>query len=189
MSMLHDGISSEQRHHVTAPTMPGGARGDPTVRCTCTTTSVSSPRGASIVVLQVAGEVDLGTVDFLATALTAVLREQPDHLIIDLAGLNFCGGCGLNVLAEAGVSAAREGTCYRVSAASRLMVRCWSRLWAKDEQPTQFPTCAAAMSAAWGQPRSAPQYIATPRSPLDNVAGADTTDPLETTALVVAPAA
>jgi anti-anti-sigma factor len=189
MSIQHDGISAEQRRHLTAPTRRG-ARGDPAVRCTCSTTSVSSPTGQSIVVLQVAGEVDLATVDFLATALTAVLRRQPDHLIVDLAQLSFCGACGLTVLAEAGVTAAGNGTRYSVSTASRLMTHCWSRLWARDEQPTQLPTCAAAVGAAWGRPApSTPQYIVAPRSPLDNVADADTTDHLATTALVAAPAA
>jgi anti-anti-sigma factor len=187
MSVQHDGLSTEQRPHLTAPTWHG-ARGDPTGRCTCDTTSVSSPTGESIVVLRVAGEVDLATVDLLATALTAVLRRQPDHLVVDLARLTFCGACGLTVLAEAGVSAAGTGTCYRVSAATRLMARCWSRLWDEGEQPTQFPSCAAAVSAAWGEPaRSTPQYIAAPRSPLDKVAGSK--DHGATTALVAVPAA
>jgi hypothetical protein len=104
--------------------------------------------------------------------------------------LSFCGACGLAVLAEAGVTAAAGATGYGVSAASRLMVRCWSRLWAEGEQPPQFPTCAAALSAAWGQ--SAPaavHYLAAPRPPLDSVGGADTTECVATTALVAAPAA
>jgi anti-anti-sigma factor len=165
MSIQHEGISSEQRSHVAVPLLHV-PRGDP-VRCTCSTTSMSSPTGESIVVLQVAGEVDLSTVDFLATALTAVLRQRPDHLIVDLAGLSFCGACGLTVLADAGVTAARDGTCYGISADSRLMVRCWSRFWIKSEQPTQFPTCSAGVSAAWARSaRLTPQYIAAPRLPL-----------------------
>jgi anti-anti-sigma factor len=187
MSIQHDGISTEQRRHLTAPTRHG-ARGDPSVRCICSATSVTSPTGESIVVLQVAGEVDLATVDFLATALTAVLRQQPDHLIVDLAQLSFCAACGLTVLAEAGVTAAGNGTRYGVSAASRLMTHCWSRLWAEDDQPIQFPTCAAAVGAAWGRPApSTPLYIAAPRTPLDSAAG--TPGLRAITALVAMPAA
>jgi anti-anti-sigma regulatory factor len=97
-------------------------------------------------VLRVVGEVDLGTVDLLTTALTATLRQRPDHLIVDLAEVIFCGARGLAAIAEAGVTATKDGTRFGVSAASALMRRCWAQFWA-SEQPTQFLTTAAAMNS------------------------------------------
>jgi hypothetical protein len=58
MSIEHDGVSTEQRRRLTASTRHG-ARGDPIGRCTCGTMTVFCPTGQNIVVLQVAGEVDL----------------------------------------------------------------------------------------------------------------------------------
>jgi anti-anti-sigma factor len=117
MSIQQHDISAEQRHHVAAPARYG-ARGDPAVRCTCGTTSTSSPTGESIVVLRIAGDLDLATVSFLTTVLTAVLSQRPDHLIVDLDELRFCAARGLAAIAEAGVTATNHGTRYGVSAAS-----------------------------------------------------------------------
>jgi anti-anti-sigma factor len=97
-------------------------------------------------VLRVAGELDLATVDLLTTELTATLRQRPNHLIVDLAEVIFCGARGLAAIAEAGVTATKDGTCFGVSAASALMRRCWAQFWA-SEQPTQFLTTAAAMNS------------------------------------------
>jgi anti-anti-sigma factor len=187
MSMQQHDVSAEQRRHVAAPARCG-ARGDPTVWCTCSTTSTSSPTGASIVVLRVAGELDLATVGFLTTALTAVLSQRPDHLIVDLAALRFCAARGLAAIAEAGVTATKDGTSFGVSAASALMLRCWAQFWA-SEQPTQFPTSVAAVSAAWAHPAlPTRQYIAQPLAPVDQAAGDDAAGHLATTVLA-APAA
>jgi hypothetical protein len=42
------------------------------------------------------------------------------------------------------------------------MLRCWAQFWT-SEQPTQFPTSVAAVSAAWAHPaRPTPQHIAHP---------------------------
>jgi anti-anti-sigma factor len=188
VSIQHHDISSEQRHDVAAPALYG-ARGDPTVRCGCSATTTSSPMGESIIVLRVAGELDLATVEFLTTALTAVLSRRPDHLIVDLAELSFCAACGLAAIAESGATATKDGTSFGVSGASGLMLRCWAQFWA-DEQPTHFPTSAAAVSAAWAHPAlPAPQSIAHPRPPLDAAADDDAANQVATTRLVAAPAA
>jgi anti-anti-sigma factor len=190
MSMQQHDVSAEQRRHVAAPARYG-ARGDPTVWCTCSTTSTSSSSstGASIIVLRVAGELDLATVEFLITALTAVLHQRPDHLIVDLAELSFCDARGLAAIAEAGVTATNDGTSFSVSAASALMLRCWAQFWA-NEQPTQFPTSVAAVSAAWAHPAlPTPQSITRALPPLDHAVGDDAADHLATTVLVAAPAA
>ena len=80
---------------VTAPAVPG-ARGDPMTgpgsRLTCSSTAVSGPTGP-VVVLRVAGEVDLCTVDLLRSAVGAVVAQRPAHLVVDLAGLGFCSRC------------------------------------------------------------------------------------------------
>jgi hypothetical protein len=62
MSMQQHDVSAEQSRHVAARARYG-ARGDPTVWCTCSTTSTSSPTGESIIVLRVGGELDLATVN------------------------------------------------------------------------------------------------------------------------------
>lgn len=113
-------------------------------RCTCTTTTTTSAAGESIVVFRVRGDLDLSTVEFLTTALSAVCGQQPDHLIVDLSELEFCSARGLALLIDAGTTV----TSYAIGAASPLMTRCWDRCWPRTELPTRFPTTADAVHAA-----------------------------------------
>jgi anti-anti-sigma factor len=106
-------------------------------------------------VLRIAGELDLSTVDFLTTVLTAVVHQRPDHLIVDLAEVSFCGARALAAIAEAGLTATTAGTRFGVSAASALIRRCWAQFWA-NEQPTQYRSTAAALSAAMAHPAHLP---------------------------------
>lgn len=54
------------------------------------------------------GELDLLTAPTLASVLDRALARDPWHLVVDLAGLGFCGVRGLSVLvAAAGTAAAR----------------------------------------------------------------------------------
>lgn len=115
--------------------------------CTCSSATVSLPTG-DIIVLTVSGELDLGTVDLLDTALTCLLDCEPDHLIVDLADVRFCGIRGLRLLVAAEKVADENGICFAVSAASLHLTRIWSRLWPIEELPVRFPTTAAALSAA-----------------------------------------
>lgn len=54
--------------------------------CRCGTTSIFAPEDDTVV-LRVAGVLDLATCALLQTALSCVLEQEPDHLIVDVAGL------------------------------------------------------------------------------------------------------
>jgi anti-sigma B factor antagonist len=120
---------------------------DPATLCACTVSSVSLSAG-DIVVLRVAGEIDLGTDAVLRCALDAVLDQQPAHLVVDLAELRFCSARGMSVLVAAAVSAAAHGTQYAVSGAPGRITRFWSMLWPVGQLPVQFPTTVAAVLSA-----------------------------------------
>jgi anti-sigma B factor antagonist len=149
MSVLQDDIRSEQRRRLAAPFVHEvqRARVDAAALCSCTATSVPS-RAGEILVLRVAGEVDLLTITVLQGALTSGLARGPCHLLVDLAELTFCSVRGLSLLVEAGRTAAGQGTGYSVTAASRQANRAWTVLWPAGELPTRYPTAAAGVAAA-----------------------------------------
>lgn len=133
-----------------AATAMYGARGDlpaGAMRCTCSTTAIPAPHG-QVIVLRVAGEVDLCTVDHLRTALGSVLEQRPARLIVDLAGLTFCSARGLAVLGEGGETARGYGVGYAVAGASPYLSWVWLMGWTDAERPIGFPTTADAVLAA-----------------------------------------
>jgi anti-anti-sigma factor len=109
--------------------------------------SIPAPAG-EVLVLRVAGEVDLLTVAVLRDALTSSLARGPGHLLVDLAGMTFCSVRGLSLLVQAGRTAAEQGSGYSVTAASRQADFAWTLLWPVDERPTQYPTAAAGVATA-----------------------------------------
>jgi anti-anti-sigma factor len=149
MSVLQADIRSEQRRGLAAPRVHEvqRARVDAAALCSCTTTSISAPAG-EVLVLRVAGEVDLLTIEVLQGALTSGLARGPCHLLVDLAELTFCSVRGLSLLVQVGRTAAGQGTGYSVTAASRQTNRAWTVLWPVSELPTQYPTAAAGVAAA-----------------------------------------
>jgi len=100
-------------------------------------------------VLRIAGEVDLSTVQ---AALADALRQRPNHLLVDLAELVFCSAHGLALLVAAGNTASGQGIVYAVSAASDLINRVWTAGWPDGEQPTRYLTTAAGILAMADQP-------------------------------------
>jgi anti-sigma B factor antagonist len=149
VSVLQDDIRSVQRRRLAAPFVHEVQRAgvDAAALCSCTATSIPS-RAGEILVLRVAGEVDLLTITVLQGALTSGLARGPCHLLVDLAELTFCSVRGLSLLVEAGRTAAVQGTGYSVTAASRQASRAWTVLWPVSELPTQYPTAAAGVAAA-----------------------------------------
>lgn len=127
------------------------ARGDPptdtSTRCTCSTTAMPAPDGL-VIVLRVAGEVDLCTVGLLQTVLDTVLARRPGHLIVDLSELGFCSSHGLRVLGHAGDTALGWGIGYAVAGASARLNRTWAMGWTAAERPIGFPSTADAVLAA-----------------------------------------
>jgi hypothetical protein len=149
VSVLQDDIRSERRWGLAASGVHEiqRARVDAAALCSCTTTSIPAPAG-EVLVLRVAGEVDLLTIAILQGALTSALARGPCHLLVDLAELTFCCVRGLSLLVEAGRTAAGHETGYSVTAASPQANRVWTVLWPAGELPTQYPTVATGVAAA-----------------------------------------
>lgn len=126
---------------------PGAVEAAMGVLCACGATSFSSPAG-EIIVLQVAGDVDLLTLAMLQAALTDGLARRPCHLIVDVAEMTFCSGQGMALLVMAGSTATESGTAYAVTAASRHVNRIWSVLWPGRDMPDQYPAAADGVIAA-----------------------------------------
>jgi hypothetical protein len=156
VSVLQDDIRSERRRGLAASRVHEIQRTqiDAAALCSCTATSIPAPAG-EVLVLQVAGEVDLLTIAILQGALTSALARGPCHLLVDLAELTFCCVRGLSLLVEAGRTAAGHGTGYSVTAASRQANRAWTVLWPAGELPTRYPTAAAGVAAAMARAGSA----------------------------------
>src|ERR1700754_3584431 len=83
------------------------ARVDAAAFCSCTVASIPVPAG-EVLVLRVAGAVDLLTLPVLQSALTSGLAREPCHLLVDLAELTFCCVRGLSLLVQAGGTAAGQ---------------------------------------------------------------------------------
>src|SRR5688500_8043398 len=149
MSVLQADIRSGRRRGLAAPRVHDvqRARVDAAASCSCTATSIPAPAG-EVLVLRVAGEVDLLTLDVLQGALTCGLARGPCHLLVDLAELSFCSVRGLSLLVQAGRTATGQGTGYSVTAASRHTNRALTVLWPAGELPTQYPTAATGVPAA-----------------------------------------
>lgn len=150
MSVQQDDTRSQPSPHVAAPAIHG-ARGDPTAWCSCSAVLLPSPAGAAIV-LGIAGEIDLATVDAMQAALADALRQRPNLLLVDLADVGFCGVRGLALLVAACDTAYWQGTVYAVSGASDLINRAWTIGWHSEELPTQYPTVSAGILGMAHQP-------------------------------------
>jgi hypothetical protein len=103
MSVQQVDARSDHCRRVAVPTVDR-ALDSAAALCSCTSTSLSSPAG-EVIVLRVAGEVDLSTVSVLQAALADSVARGPCHLVVDLAGLTFCSARGLTLLVGAGRTA------------------------------------------------------------------------------------
>jgi len=115
--------------------------------CECTAVSLGAPPD-DVIVVRVAGEVDLLTGPVLQDALADSLARGPCDLVVDLAAMTFCDVRGLTMLVQAGVTAAERGVGYAVAAAPQQARRVWPMLWPAVELPRQFPSAAAGILAA-----------------------------------------
>lgn len=97
----------------------------------CTTRSLRCSAG-EIIVLQVKGEVDLGTLPILRVALGDSLDHHPAHLIVDLAGMTFCSAGGLDLLTQTRHTTADTATSYAVSNVPSQIDRIWTLIWDGD---------------------------------------------------------
>jgi anti-anti-sigma factor len=155
MSVLQDVKQSEHRRRLAAPRVQNlRLTRDAASSCSCSATSIPAPAG-EVLVLRVAGEVDLLTIEVLQGALTSSLARGPCHLLVDLAELTFCSVRGMGLLVQAGRTAAGQGTGYSVTAASYQVNRAWTLLWPVSELPTRYPTAAAGVAFAMAAAGSA----------------------------------
>lgn len=159
---VHIGSGDTSRRAVTAGDING-----PAAWCSlsCTTQSVLCAEG-EIVVLRVAGEVDLRTVAVLRAALGEGLAAQPIYLLVDLAAMTFCCARGLELLTQTAHSTAGKATSFAVSGVSPQIARMWILGWDGD-LPSRYRSTAAAMTAILGcQVRS--DVAVCPTSSLDH---------------------
>lgn len=124
-----------------------GARGDPDERCWCTTTVPASPSG-KVLVLCVAGEIDLSTLGLVEDALAAALSTRPTQLVVDIAGVTFCSCRGYRMLLDCSVTAARHGIGYALSGASHHADRIWGMLRPEGLLPARYASSGDALVAA-----------------------------------------
>ena len=115
--------------------------------CACTAVSLGVPPD-DVIVLRVAGEVDLSTGAVLQAALADSLARGPCDLLVDLAAMAFCDVRGLRMIVQVGATAAERGVGYAVAAAPRQVRRVWPMLWPAAELPVQYPSAAAGVLAA-----------------------------------------
>lgn len=79
--------------------------------------------GRAVVVIHVAGEIDLLTESLLHDHLSKLLASRPECLIIDLSQVSFLGATGLSVLIKARETAVREGIALKLKSPSRRAAR------------------------------------------------------------------
>lgn len=111
----------------------------------CTTTSLQCAAG-EIIVLRVAGEVDLCTVPILHAALEEGLGQDPAHLVVDLAQMTFCSVRGLDLLTQTRRIAAAKATGYAVTGVLPRINHVWTLSWG-GELPIHYRSTAAAITA------------------------------------------
>jgi len=68
-----------------------------------------------VVTLRVAGEIDRAVAPDLAAAIDKACAAGPPKLIIDLAGVTFCGAAGIDQFVQAAHVRACEGTTLRIT--------------------------------------------------------------------------
>ena len=121
-----------------------GDAGDRAGRCWWRVRALSGSSG-EIVVLSVAGEVDLCSIGVLRAALDRAWSSRPAYVLVDVAGLSFCSARGMAELVAAGRPVAGTATGYAVSGVSPVMQRCWSALWPAADLPVHFPSATAGL--------------------------------------------
>ncbi len=124
-----------------------GENNDPAAWCSfcCTTESLLCAVG-EIIVVRVAGEVDLCTLPVLQAALGEGLDHHPTHLLVDLARMTFCSARGLDLLIHIGHTTAETATRFAVCGVAPQIDRVWALAWDGD-LPIRHRSTAAAMTA------------------------------------------
>lgn len=113
--------------------------------CSCTREFLTAPDG-QVVVLRMAGEIDLAAEPLLHTALGREWPYRFAYLIVDLTDVSFCGCSGFASLADAALRAEVAGTGMAVSGLSPHLTRHADLIWI-DGLPVRYPSVAHAVMA------------------------------------------
>jgi anti-anti-sigma factor len=137
--------SDEQQHHVrTHPTAAADLLGGP-VACSCEFAVEPGP-GGDIVVVRVAGEIDMLSLHVLRDALSAAADRNPADLVVDLAGVTFCSVRGYALLADAVRTAQSRNTGFALCGLASHMDRV-ATLLEFEEGCVRYRSVAAAVHA------------------------------------------
>lgn len=117
----------------------------PTGHCSCELETERGPAGP-ILVLRVAGEIDLLTVPAFENALDAVVDKRPGDLVVDLAAVVFCSARGFAVLLDAAATAQTNGTNWVLSGMHPHLDRIATLMW-PEPHCLRYRSAAAAVSA------------------------------------------
>ena len=136
-------ISDEEQHRErTHPAAAADLIGDP-VACSCELAIEPGP-GGDILVVRVAGEIDMLSLHVLRDALSVAADRNPADLVVDLAGVTFCSVRGYALLADAVRTAPHRAT------TPGLLFAVWPRIW------TAWQPCSRSRSAAFAIAASPP---------------------------------
>jgi anti-anti-sigma factor len=100
----------------------------------------------NIVVLRIAGEIDLLTTPAVDDAMAEAMDEQPADLVIDLSAVSFCSVRGIALLASTIGGAHRSGIGCAVSGMSPHLNRIANMLWL-EQGCVRYRSVAAAVTA------------------------------------------
>ncbi|MHA6623149.1 STAS domain-containing protein [Pseudonocardia sp. DLS-67] len=108
--------------------------------------AVESGPAGNIVVLRLAGEIDLLTIPTVRAALVEAVAQRPADLVIDLAAVSFCCVRGFALLAATAHDAQSSGICCAVSGMRPHLDRVASMLW-PEQLCVRIRSVAAAVAA------------------------------------------
>lgn len=129
----------DQNRPVAAASIPDRAA------CFCELANEPGPAG-EIVVLRVAGEIDMLTLPILRDALTGAADQHPADVVIDLAGVGFCCIRGFALLDAAARTGQTRGVGYAFSGLTGHLDRVADLLW-RDQCCIRYRSVAAAVNA------------------------------------------
>jgi anti-anti-sigma factor len=138
-------MRDESHHHDWArPVLDADAQGGAMAFfCEC---AIEPGPGGDIMVLRVAGEIDMLTIPVLQDALGAAVSRHPADLVVDLAGVDFCCVRGFALLAAADRTAQTCGTGYALSGLTLHLNRL-ATLLDREQRCVRYRSVAAAVSA------------------------------------------
>lgn len=124
----------------------------PTIHCSapsavsCWNLGIESGPVGNIVVVRVAGDIDMLTLPLVWGAVITALDNHPADLVVDISEVGFCGVRGFALLAAIARVAAAGGIGYTISGMGRHHERAARLLW-PDQQLVHARSTSAAVTA------------------------------------------